>query len=770
MQDARIETALAEARMRLAVNLHQAGRFDEAKEQYRAVLEIVPGDAAALNNLATIALRQGQNEESVSLLKECIAFNPDYAAAFGNLGLAFSAAGREDEALSAFSRAVALDPQNPRYRFNLAEAYVRQGGMKEAEAAFRKAASLAPDDPEAGLALGDFLRSLEKDEEALPVYRRVVALAPRNVAGWVNLGIAESECGHFDEAIAAYRQALSIDPRSARAHSNLGLALTMIGDQAEALCCFNRAVESDPDYVKAYIGKASACHGLGQNDAAIANCRKAIALDPENAPAYAVLGGILYEIGDWAGAADAYARAEALTPGEYGIVLLGCKRIVADWDKAMALEKAVLSPDYREKQPAPPFALLNLSSTPKQQKEAGERLSRFMAKGVRKLSLPRRDPDRRKLSIGYLSGDFHDHPVTRLIVETLENHDRDRFEIVAYSYGRPSESDIRRRVKNACDKFVDIGPFSIRDSAQAIARDGIDVLVDLTGHTTGSRSAILASRPAPIIVNYLGFPGSMGADFIDYIIGDSYLTPLCDQPFFSEKIVNLPDCYQSGDKKRSIALQDRAVLGLPEGAVLLAAFNNVFKISPSMFSIWMRLLQDFPNAYLWLHADREHVRDNLRKEAEARGVSGDRLLFAERATFDVYLGRLALADLFLDCYPFNAGATANDVLWAGTPLLTCSGETYVSRMAGSLLRAVGLPELIASSLAEYESLAKTLIADPNRRASFRSRLAKACETSAAFDSKRHARALEAAYRTMWAQHEKGLKPQSFAVDPDLGDG
>lgn len=770
MQDALINAALAEARMRLAVNFHQAGRLDEAKEQYRAVLEIAPEDAVSLNNLATIALYQGQRDESVSLLKKCIAFNPDYAAAFGNLGLAQSAVGQEEEALAAFSQAISLDPQNPRYHFNLAEAYVRQGRMGEAEAAFRKSVLLAPDDPETGLALGDFLHALERDEEALPIYRRVVDLAPQNVAGWVNLGISESECGHFDEAIAAYRQALSIDPCAARAHSNLGLVLTAIGDPGEALRCFKRAIESDPGYAKAYIGKAAVSHSLGQDDEAAADCRKAIELNPDDAPAYAALGGLLYEIGDWTGAVDAYEKAESLTPGEYRVVLLGCKRISADWDKVEALEDAVLSLGYREKQPGPPFALLNLGSTPKQQREQGERLSELVAKGAQRLPLPSRNPEQRRLTIGYLSGDFHDHPVARLIVETLENHDRSLFEIVAYSYGRPSESEIRRRIEGACDKFVDIRSLSIRDAAQLIAGDGLDVLVDLTGYTIGSRTAILANRPAPVIVSYLGFPGSMGADFIDYIIGDSYLTPPCHQPFFTEKIVNLPDCYQSGDKKRSIALLDRSVLGLPENAVLLAAFNNVFKITPDMFSLWMRLLQDFPNAYLWLHADKENVRDNLRKEAKTRGVSEKRLLFAERATFDIYLGRLALADLFLDCYPFNAGATANDVLWAGTPLLTCSGETYVSRMAGSLLRAVGMPELITSSLAEYESLARTLIANPDQRAAFRSRLIEARKTSATFDSKRHARALEAAYREMWVRHEKGLKPQFFNVNSDQGNG
>jgi len=353
------------------------------------------------------------------------------------------------------------------------------------------------------------------------------------------------------------------------------------------------------------------------------------------------------------------------------------------------------------------------------------------------------------------------------MAELFERHDRERFEVFAFSFGPDGGSPMRRRLEKAFDHFIDVRDISDADVARQIAELGVHVAIDLMGYTKHCRPGILAHRPAPVQVNYLGFPGTMGADFIDYILVDPFVVPLDQQPFFTEKLVHLPDCYQVTDSKRERAdrTPSRADYGLPEEGFVFCCFNNNYKITPSFFEVWMRLLQAVPGSVLWLSGDNDTAERNLRREAEERGVDPERLIFAPRVEYADYLERYKLADLFLDTLPYNAGATASDALWAGLPILTCAGRSFAARMAGSLLHAVGLPELITTNLEDYEALALKLATEPEVLGALRTKLAENRDTAPLFDTDRFRRHIEAAYEQMWQTWEKGEAPKPFAVEP-----
>jgi predicted O-linked N-acetylglucosamine transferase (SPINDLY family) len=380
------------------------------------------------------------------------------------------------------------------------------------------------------------------------------------------------------------------------------------------------------------------------------------------------------------------------------------------------------------------------------------------------------NPRRRRggrIRLGYLSADFRQHAVAMLVAGLFAHHDRQEFEVIGYSAGPNDGSDIRSRLAASFDRFIDISELSDRASAHLIHADEIDILVDLTGFTRYTRTGILAYRPAPIQVNYLGYLGTTGATFIDYIVLDRFVAPAEQQPFYSERLVYLPDCYQCNDNKRVIAehTPSRPECDLPEESFVFCCFNNSYKITPVFFDVWMRLLHAVPTSVLWLLDTNPWAKSNLRREALARGIVAERLVFAPRLAAPLHLARHQVADLFLDTLPYNAGTTASDALWAGLPVLTCAGETFAGRVAGSLLRAIGLGELVTTSLEEYEALALRLAHEPALLARLRARLAKNRLTHPLFDTERFTRNLETAYRRMWEMQTAGEPPTAFSVDP-----
>jgi predicted O-linked N-acetylglucosamine transferase (SPINDLY family) len=418
-----------------------------------------------------------------------------------------------------------------------------------------------------------------------------------------------------------------------------------------------------------------------------------------------------------------------------------CRQQICDWRGIGLLQRDLLSSSERFS----PFGALTIDSTPAQQLAVARTWCEQRYAAIK--PLPQNSDHRGgKIRLGYLSADFCNHAMAHPVAALIEHHDRQRFEIIAYSYGPDDGSPMRRRLAQACDRFTDIRSMPAIEAAKLIQADGIDILIDLAGYTTGARTEILAFRPAPVQVNFLGYPGTMGAGFIDYIIADPVCIPLGEDVYFSETVVRLADCYQPNDRRREIAeTPSREACGLPARGVVFCCFNNIYKIAPEMFAVWMRLLEQVPDSVLWLLDGNTAARQNLRREA---GGAADRLIFAPRQPMPDHLARHRLADLFLDTLPYNAHTTASDALWAGLPVLTCRGKTFAGRVAASLLTAVGLPELIASSLADYEALALGLAREPARLAAVRDKLAANRHTAPLFDSVRFARAIETAYRQM----------------------
>ena len=456
-----------------------------------------------------------------------------------------------------------------------------------------------------------------------------------------------------------------------------------------------------------------------------------------------------------------------LKPGDPGIleVILYEKQHMCDWTGFEELSGMQRRRVFeRLARPSSPFSLLSIPSTRAEQLQSARNFAQFQLRAVARDRMEFKSSPRSggKLRIGYLSSDFHEHATAYLMAELFELHDRSRFEVMAYSYGKDDGSPMRARLTRAFDRFTDVGPLSHAAAAAAIHADGTDILVDLKGYTQHARTGIVALRPAPVQVSYLGYPGTMGAEFIDYLIADRFVVPAEHAAEYSEQLVLLPGSYQVNDRMRSIAATPpRRELGLPENGFVFCCFNQTYKIVPEMFTLWMRLLQAVPGSILWLLESNPWVGQNLSREARNRGIDPSRLVFAPKLPLDRHLGRMRAADLFLDTLPCNAHTTASDALWAGLPVLTSAGDTFASRVAGSLLSAVGMPELISGSMREYEDLALGLAREPARLVALRGKLARNRDSSPLFDAPAYVRNLESAYERMWQLFLSGQGPQAI---------
>lgn len=530
---------------------------------------------------------------------------------------------------------------------------------------------------------------------------------------------------------------------------------------------YERAVALNTNFAEARINLGALLKDQGKLDEAVAQHKQAIIINPGLFEAYNNLGLALDAQKKTEEAITQFERAVALAPGNAGILaqLVHKLQQACAWDKASALEKQLLEMVREGCKGIPPFFILSMLSTPADQLTCARN---FVQKSVTPPEFmfhhaPGKARDR--IRIGYLSADFHHHATAFLMAELFERHDRARFEVTAYSYGPNDNSAMRQRLTRGFEHFIDIRDMPHAVAARKIYDDGIDILVDLKGCTEDSRLQIPAYRPAPVQVNYIGYPGTMGVDFMDYIIADPFILPMDQQPFYSEKIVQLPDCYQPNDTHRRVAetMPSRNTCGLPEQGFIFCCFNQSYKIRPAVFDIWMRLLQATEGSVLWLLEYNTLVKDNLRKEAFKHGVNPARLVFAPIMELSAHLARHRLADLFLDTFPVNAHTTTSDALWAGLPVLTCAGSTFASRVAGSLLKAADLPELITYSLEDYETLALQLAQNPARLSGIRQKLERTRLQVPLFDIEKFTINIEKSYQTMWDIWQAGEKPKAFTV-------
>jgi len=565
-------------------------------------------------------------------------------------------------------------------------------------------------------------------EEARANAVRAAAADPTNTVAWYNKGNALSALKRYDEAIASYDRALALAPDSARIRKGR-----------------DRAVEcikmSDPNYVDSPP-------------------------DPQDPDAWAVRAGDYSIARRYAESVQACDRALALNPKHIGAMRLGIRSRLksCDWSRRHE-DKQQISDGIDEG-----FCVVSPFNHRSMCDSESEHLivANYAVSNCPPTANPlwhgsRRDHDR--IRIAYVSSDFRMHAVAILIVGCLEHHDKTRFETTAISLLPDDGSDMRKRVEATFDRFVNAESMSDIEVAELMRSLEIDIAVDLNGHTTAKRTRIFSYRPAPIQVNFLGYPGTIGAPFIDYIIADRHVIPAEQQIHYAEKVVYLPHTYQPNDRTRPVSktMPGRSEAGLPESGFVFACLNNCSKISPEIFDIWMRLLRAVEGSVLWLLDDSASATLNLRREAKARGIDPGRIVFAPKTRTSEHLARQKLADLFLDTLPYNAHTTASDALWVGLPVLTCMGNTFSSRVAGSLLHAAGMDELVTTSLVDYERLALALARDPARLHAIKAKLTRNRDTQPLFDAPRFSRHLESAYTMMWERHCDGQPPSSFSV-------
>jgi predicted O-linked N-acetylglucosamine transferase (SPINDLY family) len=747
--------------------LHQQSRLEEARTLYQQTLRFEPRHFHALHLLGVIALQRNQAELAVELIGTALGIEPSNVAACVNYGSAQHELGRFDEAIACYEKAVSLKP-------DCAEAFHNRGNalraLKRHAAAvdsYDKALELKPDYVDAYLNRGLALADLNRHEAAIASYERAMAVQPNYADPYYNRGNELRTLGRYEAAIASYDRAVALQPGFADAHLNRGSALVELRRYAAALASYDKAIALRADYAEAHFNRAGALQHLGQYAAAVAGYDTAIALNPSRAQAYANRGRAQRELKRHEAAIESYDKAISL---ESDSALYGVRRHlkmqICDW-RGLDADVATITSAIVSGTAAPnPFYVLTLSDSAALQKRAAELWVREECPPSDSLpALPKRGR-RDRLHIGYFSADFHDHATSYLIAQLFELHDRSRFRVTAFSFGPDSQGAMRKRLKAGCDEFIELRDKSDAEVALLARQRPLDIAIDLKGFTQDHRAGIFARRAAPVQVNYLGSPGTMGAPYMDYLIADRALVPATHEAHYTEKIIYLPHCYQVNDAKRVIAEKSftRAELRLPQTGFVFCCFNNSYKILPDTFDRWMRILSRVPGSVLWLLGDNPAAIRNLRREAAARLVDPQRLVFADRIDLPEHLARHRAADLFIDTVPCNAHTTASDALWAGLPVLTCRGEGFAGRVAASLLTAIGLPQLITSTLDQYEELAVRLAGDPDELAEIRQTLAANRLTAPLFDTPLYTRHIEAAFAKIYARYQADLMPEHVFVE------
>jgi protein O-GlcNAc transferase len=747
-----------------AMELHRAGLPAQAEPLYREVLALNPRQFEAQHLLGVLLAQRGRYQEALELVAAALKSKSDAFVALSDCGLILHRLGRYDEALSRLDAALNLKPDYAAALSNRGNVLAALHRYDDALASYEAALRVRPDYPEARINRGHVLASLGRHADALSDYDSVLAVRPDDAAASYGRGNVLAALGRYEEALAAYDRSLTANPEHIDALVNRGNALMKLRRNAEALASYDRALSMASDHVGALNNRGTALKNLGRFNEALADYDRALTVEPGFADALYNRGNVLKELKRYDDALLAYDKARAAKPDHPDSCgAMDAALAICDWERA-----EVLSADARKAiaagTPLTPFTVLGFSDDPALHKRCAEN---FLAQQISKPPAFRTGavPHHDKIRLAYLSADFREHATAYLIAELIERHDRSRFEVSAISFGRDDDSAMRRRLVAAFDRFDDVMTMADRDVAALLRDREIDIAVDLKGYTLECRPEILSYRPAPIQVNYLGYPGTMAADFMDYVIADHVVLPFDQQLLYRETIVQLPDCYQPNDRLRRVSDQtlSRSELGLQDNAFVFCCFNNNYKITRTVFDIWMRLLAAIPGSVLWLLSDNPKAEAHLQKSAKLRGVDPERLVFAQRMTLADHLARHRVADLFLDTLPYNAHTTASDALWAGLPLLTCTGRAFAGRVAASLLHAVGLPELVTDSLEAYESMALRLGNEPAQLAELRTRLESNRLTHPLFDTDRFRRHIEQAYVTMWERWQRGEPPDNFRV-------
>jgi predicted O-linked N-acetylglucosamine transferase (SPINDLY family) len=759
--------ARAQTLLQQGLTHHQQGRLLEAQVAYKQVLTLQSGHFDALHLLGVTAYQLHEPAQARQLIRQAIEINPSIAAAHNNLGNALRDLREFDAALASYDRAIALQPGDAITLNNRGNALFDLLRFDAALESYDRALELQPAYAEAHNNRGNALRALGRYEAALASFERALAIAPGYADAYVNRGGTLQEQGCHAEAVLSYDRALAMTPGSVQAHRQRGVSLDHLRRHEAALASYGVALQLAPSDADSYNARGNAHRALKDFRAALADYARAIELRPNHTEAYFNRAATLDQQRDFAGAVAGYGAVLAMQPDRpYVLGLrLHAQRQICDWDEEAGRCAELTQRLTARAKVAMPFHAVTLLDSPAAQRHAAEIWIEDQHPTRGSLAPCSVHNAAEKIRVGYFSADFHEHATSYLIAGLMEKHDRRRFDVTGFSFGPRAGDVTSRRMAAAFDGFVDVRARSEREIAILSRERGIDIAVDLKGFTGDNRFDIFAHRAAPVQVSYLGYPGTSGAPYIDYLVADATVIPPSARPHYSEKIVYLPHSYQANDASRQISDRQftREEMALPACGFVFCCFNNNFKIVPDVFSGWMRILTRVDGSVLWLLADNALAAANLRKEAARRGVDPARLVFAERMPIAEHLARQRLADLFLDTAPCNAHTTASDALWAGLPVLTLMTQTFAGRVAASLLNAVGLPELVTTSQRDYEATAIELATNPPRLASFTAKLGANRRTAPLFDTASFTAHLERAYTQIFERHQAGQPPADVAV-------
>ena len=802
MQILKADPALFGPRYYMGILRMQQGRFDEACDFLGEASSVYPDDLGCLINYGMALRAAGKPEEALAAFDRAIAIQPNMAEALYNRGVALTDLKRYEMAVDAYDRALVTRPEMISAIINRAGALAVINRLDDAVAGYSRALAMQPSNAMALVQRGLAHRGLRQPEKALADYDRALALQPGDPDAFYYRGVILMDLQRGAEALDMFEAVMPAYQNNSEMLNNRGVALWNLKRPAEALESLDRALAIEPGFAEAWGNRGLALRDLARHQDALESFDRVLTLEPQNTTALNARGNVLRDLKRYEDAVESYSRAiifrsdyaEALV--NRGYTRWNLKQYdagMADVERALALDphypyalgelmhmrthgadwrdfdahKAALEAGLRAgARIVQPFIFQAVSENP-QDSQACSRIwghDRYPAVDAAPFDRAARKAHK-KIRIGYMSGEFRQQATAILMAGLYEKHDGAKFELVALDSGVDDGSEMRARLEKSFDRWIGIGKMHDGEAAARIRAEEIDILVNLNGYFGDTRMGVCAQRPAPIQVNYLGFPATLGVNYMDYIIADQTVIPPADQGFYDEEVVYLPGSYQANDDHgRPMArVPSRAEAGLPETGIVFCNFNNAYKLTPSTFDSWMRIVKDVDGSVLWLLDSPGAYAGNLRKEAEKRGVAPERLIFAADLPTDLHLARMSLADIFLDGLPYNAHTTGSDALWAGVPLVTQRGTTFPGRVATSLLDAAGISELITASTGDFEALAVKLAKDAKALKTVKDKLAKNKASCALFDTAAFANHIEAAYETMWKTWLAGENPKAFSV-------
>ena len=700
------------------------------------------------------AHKAGQVHDAHRLYTAILKARPKHPDANHNIGLLLVGFGKIELALKFFKTALEANPSNAQFWYSHIVALFKLERLIDAKTLLNQAKSK-------GITGADF----DHLEQRLNEANNTQAIKPDYVIAY-NMGVALQNQGKLEEALEAYKKTLITRPDYVDAHYNMGNALQAQGNLEDAIKAYGKVLSIKPDYAEAYYNMGVTFQEQGNLEEALEAYGKVLSIKPDYADAYKNMGYAFQGQGNLEEAIKAYKEALSIKPDYENLRAqkLYSQAQICDWNIISEDLKRVLLLGTT-KEHVQPFFLLALEDSPERHQTRSKIYAKanYMQKPLPEMVGTSQKSGR--IRIGYFSSDFNEHPVAYLIVKMLEQHNRDQFEVFGYSLQDSQQSELRQRLSKSFDNFVNVQGISDKAVVLQARQDGIDIAIDLNGYTKHARTGIFAYRVAPIQINYLGYPGSLGADFMDYIIADKFLIPDENQKYFNEKPMYLPNTYMPTDDSREFSQNsmNRSDMGLPDDAFVFCCFNNNYKISSAEFGIWMRLLKNVENSVLWIRQSNQFSRLNMQNEAKKQKVDPSRLVFADIVPMDEHLARQRLADLFVDTFAFNAHTTATEALWAGLPLVTKAGRGFAARVAGSLLNAVGLPELVTETERDYEALILELATNPTKLAKIKEKLATNLLTQPLFNTKLYTKHLENGYLQAYKSYIQGNLPQTIIV-------